>query len=190
MAADKKGALEDGLTLVFVDEAGFSLRPSVRKTWAPRGKTPILRTRFNWKRLNAIGALACYADGAEPEMLLHLQPEPVRTDTIIGFLEQVHREVRGKVMLIWDGLTAHRSKITKCHIEEQSAWLSVERFPAYAPELNPVEYLWSAIKGKYVANRCCEYISELETTVAAAKERIATDTETMTGFLRASKLFG
>jgi transposase len=175
--------------LVFVDEAGFSLRPSVRKTWAPRGQTPILRTRFNWKRLNAIGAIACRANGSEPEMLLHLQPESVKSDAVMGFLDQVHREIQGKVLLIWDGLAAHRSKITKRHVEEQSHWLSVERFPAYAPELNPVEYLWSAIKGKYVANRCCDYITELETTVTAAKKQIAADDETMTGFLRASKLF-
>ena len=189
MAPHKKGALEEGLTLVFVDEAGFSLRPSVRKTWAPKGQTPILRHHFNWKRLHAIGAIACRADGSEPELLLRLQPESIKSDAVVGFLDQVQQEIAGKVLVIWDGLPAHRSKVVKDHIEARGDRLIVERFPAYAPELNPVEYLWSTVKGRYVANRCPDYISELEAAVASAKTIIAKEDATMAGFLRASKLF-
>jgi transposase len=177
------------MTLVFVDEAGFSLRPSVRKTWAPKGKTPILRHRFNWKRLHAIGAIACRADGSDPQLLLHLQPESIKSDAVVGFLEQVQHEITGKVLIIWDGLPAHRSKIVKGHLEGCGNALSVTRFPAYAPELNPVEYLWSTVKGRYVANRCPDYIADLETAVVSAKEKIAAERDTLSGFLRASRMF-
>jgi hypothetical protein len=53
-----------------------------------------------------------------------------------------------KATLLWDGLPAHRSKAMQAFIASQRHWLVVERLPAYAPELNPVEGLWSNLKGK------------------------------------------
>jgi DDE superfamily endonuclease len=61
-----------------------------------------------------------------------------------------------KATLRWDGLPAHRSNKMKAWIAGQRHWLVVERLPAYAPELNPVEGLWSNLKGKggELANLC------------------------------------
>ena len=59
MAGVKKNAARQGATIVFVDESGFSERPSVQCTWAPRGQTPVLEHRFGpWKHLSAIGGTA------------------------------------------------------------------------------------------------------------------------------------
>ena len=60
--------------------------------------------------------------------------------------------MRGRVVLIWDGLGAHRAKLTRAHIHRQRRWLTVVRLPAYAPELNPVEALWAWLKQKDLAN--------------------------------------
>ncbi len=189
MANGKKGAQERGATLAFLDESGFSLRPSVRRTWAPRGQTPTIRHKFNWKRLHAIGTITCRADGTDPDLLLHLQEQSVKEDALIAFVNDLHQQVQGPVVLLWDGLPAHRSKRVQAHIQANSDWLSVVRFPGYAPELNPVEYLWSSIKGKHVANACPDTLEQLQRPLLAAHAQIQEDESLLVGFLKASSLF-
>jgi transposase len=58
LATFEKRARRQNALIVFEDESGVSLLPSVRATWAPRGHTPVLRHPFNWKRLSLAGALA------------------------------------------------------------------------------------------------------------------------------------
>ena len=115
-----KGAQERGATLAFLDESGFSLRPSVRRTWAPRGQTPIIRHKFNWKRLHAIGTITCRADGTHPDLLLQVQQQSVTGDAIIASVNDLHQQVEGPVVLLWDGLPAHRSKRVQAHIQANS----------------------------------------------------------------------
>ena len=98
----------------------------------------------------------------------------------------LHEQVPGPITLLWDGLTAHRSKTVKEHIREQQEWLVVERFPSYAPELNPVEYLWSTIKNKDIANFCADTLNQIEEKLGEAADRIRTKQDLLSGFLRAS----
>ena len=79
----------------------------------------------------------------------------------VKFLRSLRRHIRGKVLLIWDGLASHRSGQVRAHIRAQCHWLRVEPLPGYAPELNPVEYLWSAIKAKATANYSPDTLDEL-----------------------------
>ena len=81
-------------------------------------------------------------DGSDAWLVFHMQPGSYNEDTIIEFLEDLHRHLgKDKVTLIWDGLPSHRSKVMKAWIASQRHWLVVERLPAYAPDLNPVEAL-------------------------------------------------
>lgn len=102
--------------------------------------------------MSAIGALAYRADGSSARVFFRLQEGNVGTEEIIAFLRHLRRHVRGQVILIWDGLAAHRSRATREHIERHHRWLRVERLPAYAPELNPVEALWAWLKQGRLAN--------------------------------------
>jgi hypothetical protein len=121
----------------------------VRSTWAPRGKTPVLVHRFNWKRASIAAALCFGCDGGGCQLAFHVQPGSYNTDSLIGVLGELRRFLGGqKATLLWDGLPAHRSNLMKAWIASQRHWLVVERLPAYAPELNPVEGLWSNLKGK------------------------------------------
>jgi hypothetical protein len=54
LASHREGALRRGRVLVFWDEVGFSQRPSVRRTWVPKGRTPVRKEPCHWKRLGAI----------------------------------------------------------------------------------------------------------------------------------------
>ena len=59
LAHGKKNARRRRAWLVFEDESGVAQQPVVRRTWAPRGQTPVLtHTRANWQRLSVAGALA------------------------------------------------------------------------------------------------------------------------------------
>lgn len=161
----------------------------MRRTWAPVGKTPVIRHHFNWKRLGAIGTIACRPDGRKGRLLIHLEPGSINKEIIVEFLERLHREIEGPVDLLWDGLPAHRSNIVKEHVSQNKDWLEVHRFPAYAPELNPVEYLWSSVKGRDVANFCSDALHQLEQKVRQAACRIDNEQAMLEGFLLASSLY-
>jgi hypothetical protein len=121
----------------------------VRSTWAPRGRPPLLVHPFNWKRASMAAALCYGPAGGGCQLALHLQPGNYDTDTLIGVLGELRAFLGGqKATLLWDGLPAHRSTKMAAFITSQRHWLVVERLPAYAPELNPVEGLWSNLKGK------------------------------------------
>jgi len=136
-----------------------------------------------------MGVIACKANGGKPRLLLHMQPESIDFQSIIRFLDALHGEIPGKVVLLWDGLPAHRSNVVKDHIEKNKHWLTVERFPAYAPELNPLEYLWSTLKGKDVANFCSDTLADIEQNLQDATCRIQSESAIMEGFLKASTLY-
>jgi transposase len=93
-----------------------------------------------------------------------------------------------KILLFWDGLPAHRAKIVKAYLESQRDWLRIERFPAYAPENNPIEYLWSAMKRKDLANCPPEGLADLKRKIRASKRRLSRS-NLLKGFLKASKLY-
>lgn len=189
MAPDKKGAQETGARLVFVDEAGFSKTPPLAKTWAPRGKTPIMRHIYDRERLNAIASIDCAPDGTDADVMFYMQPGSIVSASVIDYLDALHREIPGKVVLLWDGYSPHKSKIVKEHIARCSDWLTVERFPAYAPELNPPEYLFSAVKGKDLGNLPVVSIDHIAGKIGSAIDRLVGQQTIIQGFLRASGLF-
>jgi transposase len=78
----------------------------------------------------------------------------IRSPQIIDFLRQLLRQIRGRLLVVWDGLAAHRSRIVKTFIENTCGRLIVARLPAYAPELNPAEYVWCHLKRHALANFC------------------------------------
>jgi transposase len=189
LAPDKKGAQEDGARLVFIDEAGFSKTPLITKTWSPIGKTPVIRHIFDREKLNAIASIDCTPDGDDANMMFYMQPDSIRSNAIIDYLNALHREIPGKVVLIWDGYSSHKSNVVKEHIAKCSDWLKVEHFPAYAPELNPPEYLFSAIKRKDLANLPFVSVDHIGHKIESAVDRLADEQAAIQGFLRASGLF-
>lgn len=96
----------------------------------------------------------------------------IRGPQVIEFLSALHCQLPGKILLLWDGAPIHRSKIVTEYLQSQSEWLHVERLPAYAPELNPVEYLWGYWKKHELANFCPKDIWELSHVASAALKRI------------------
>ncbi|MES2707384.1 MAG: transposase [Verrucomicrobiota bacterium] len=90
---------------------------------------------------------------------------------MIEFLNQLKRYVKGNLMVIWDGLPAHRFKVVAQYLAEQNGRIRVERLPAYAPELNPIEYLWGNVKGNDLANFSPKELWELSKAAREALSR-------------------
>lgn len=157
MASAQKQAEADGRTIVWVDEAGFYLLPAKVRTYAPRGQTPILRVPLTRDHLSAISALT-----ATGRILMQVQDEAFRGPRVVRFLKHLLRHIAGNVLVIWDGAPIHRSKVVKAFLAEGGAerlWL--ERLPAYAPELNPVEGVWRYLKRVQLRNVCCRTLSDV-----------------------------
>jgi transposase len=157
-----KGGHAESAWVVFFDESGIWLIPPVRRSWSPRGRTPVLRHRMAWKRASMAAALGYRPDGTKARLCFHLQADSYDTDSLIGVLEQLAGFYAGqRVVLLWDGLSAHWSYKLRTHLNAQRDWLQVERLPAYAPELNPVEYLWANLKGAELANFTGDTVPEV-----------------------------
>jgi transposase len=184
MAQDQKGARAASAWLVFFDESAVSLIPPVRHTWSPRGRTPILRHRFGWKKASMAAALGYRPDGTGARLCFHLQQPSYTTDALIQVLEQLAGFYAGqRVVLIWDGLSAHWSTKMRAWLDSQRDWLRVERLPAYAPELNPVEYLWANLKGAELANRPTTTLAEVADATEQGIQRVCKHQDLVVGFL-------
>jgi hypothetical protein len=184
VAADQKGARAESAWLVFFDESGISLIPPVRRTWSPRGRTPILRHRMAWKKASMAAALGYWPDGTRARLCFHLQADSYDTDSLIGVLEQLAGFYRGqRVVLVWDGLSSHWSDKMRAHLDAQRHWLRVERLPAYAPDLNPVEFLWANLKGAELANFAGDTVAEVANQAQHGIQRVCDSDSLVVGFL-------
>src|SRR6185312_2237034 len=135
VAGDKKIAARQGRIIVFIDESGLSERPCRARTWAPKGQTPILQYSFSWKQLSVIAEVSFW------RFYFRFFPGSIKSPQIVEFLKALQATVGRKMLIIWDRLQAHRSRLVKAHVEAQRGALALEYLPAYAPELNPVEYI-------------------------------------------------
>jgi transposase len=185
LAATEKRARRQHALIVFEDESGISLLPSVRATWAPRGHTPVLRHPFNWKRLSLAAALVYEPDGSDAHLVFALRPGAYNGETLIEFLVDLHHLEPGrKMVLVWDGLPAHRSRCMTEWIHDQRAWLSVERLPGYAPELNPTEQVFGNLNSTELVNLCRDTIDEVAAIAEDGLDRVGTNAELCFAFLR------
>jgi hypothetical protein len=185
MATHQKGAVKKRAWIVFFDESGISLLPQVRRTYAPRGRTPLLSHRLNWKRAGMAAALGYHAADCErgPRLCFHLKPGTYDTTSLIDVLEQIKAFYAGElVVLVWDGLSAHWSRGMRAWAAEQD-WLTLERLPAYAPELNPVELLWSAIKTCELANLAGDHLADVADAAERGIQRVCSSEQLPWSFL-------
>jgi transposase len=143
---------------VWVDESGFYLLPAKVRTYAPRGQTPVLRVPLTRDHLSAISALTMHG-----RLFMRIQRCAYRSHTVVRFLKHLLQHVPGNILVIWDGSPIHRSRSIKDFLASGGTKrLQLERLPGYAPELNPVEYVWRYLKHVALRNVCCDTLDELQ----------------------------
>jgi transposase len=114
----------------------------VARTWAPKGETPVVRYLYKQDRLSAISALAVSPKRRRLALYLTLRTRNLTGLDVRAFLHHLLRHLRGPVVLLWDRGPIHRRREVNQWITAHPR-LQVEAFPAYAPELNPAEYVWA-----------------------------------------------
>ena len=156
LAAHQKKAKQTGALILFLDETGLSVIPLVSKTWAPQGQTPILHHRGHWDKVSAITAVSSTGN-----LYFQMKLGSYDGQSVIGFLRQLLRQVRGKMIVVWDNGRPHRSRAMKEFLAEKQDRLTVEWLPPYAPELNPVEPFNNQLKNHSLKNYCPDNTEQL-----------------------------
>ncbi|MBK3564718.1 transposase [Streptomyces sp. MBT62] len=145
--------------IVFEDESGFSMTPPIARTWARRGKTPVIRVRGRSRRRISIAALTCYKPGRRSRMIYRPRRDDGRRDGRKSFawtdyrdlLTTAHQQLGGPIVLVWDNLNVHLAYGMRQFIDRQD-WLTVYQLPSYAPDLNPVEGIWPLLRRGWLSN--------------------------------------
>jgi hypothetical protein len=137
--------------LVFLDETGLMLQPLCRRTWAPRGDTPVLKAWDRHDRWSVIGTLSLAPWALRLGCHFRFFDHNITAEEVRDFLRQLHRQLRRPLILVLDRWGVHRKAIRLLG-PQAARWLRVEWLPGYAPELNPVEHLWNHTKWGDLAN--------------------------------------
>ena len=138
----------------------------MRRTWAPKGQTPVLRS---WGRhrdkVSVIAALSVAP--ALRRLGLYFLADPshyITAETVVKFLRALLKHLRGRVIVVWDGGSNHKGPLIRALCARHPR-LHLERLPAYAPDFNPVEFVWSHLKYARLANFIPASLAHLDQTV-------------------------
>jgi hypothetical protein len=119
-----------GAHIVFVDESGFLLIPNVRKTWAPRGDTPIVRHRYRHDRISVISGISIAPQRQRVGLYFQAHAKNIQHDEVCQFLRHLLRHLRGPVIVIWDNASIHKGDRIR-EICRRFPRLHLERLPPY-----------------------------------------------------------
>jgi transposase len=118
-----------------------------------------------------------------------LFPGAIRSAQIIEFLSHLSRHIPGQLMIVWDGLPGHRSQAVWEFVRQQRGRLWLEYLPGYAPELNPVEYLWSHLETARTADFYPQDFGQLSIHARRALQRMRRRPTLVCAFWEQAQLF-
>jgi transposase len=121
-------------------ESGISERPTRVRTWAPRVRQPSSSFTSNWNEVSVIAGLT------RANCLFRLHDGSINKEEIVDFLEALKTDFNQPLLVIWDGLKAHSSRLVRDYLDGLNGHILVAFLPPYAPDMTPVEYLWALLK--------------------------------------------
>jgi transposase len=158
--------------LVFVDESGFYLLPGVVKTYAPRGQTPGVDA---WQTRDHLSVMAGVTPAGKVDTLV--RPPPLNGLHTVAFLVHLGRLAGDRSLVIWDGSPIHRRAEVSAFVAEARGKIPVEPLPSYAPDLNPVEWMWRHLKDVELRDLSCLDLDqlplELPLALGRARQRLS-----------------
>lgn len=171
--------------MLFLDETGLMLQPLVRKTWAPRGERPVMYCWDRHDRLSVIAGLTLSAERQRVGLYFAVHEQNVRTPQVLAFIRRVQKQLGKPLVVVMDRLGAHRSAAKKLEGDDR---FDVEWLPPYAPDLNPVEGLWSQTKYSDLANYVPGDVLDLEIEAELALEQTADEQKLLKSFFHGAGL--
>ena len=169
--------------LVFVDESGFYLLPSVVKTYAPKGQTPVLDEWQTRDHLSVMGGVS-----AKGKVYSLVRPKSLNGLHAIEFLVHLGRLGADRLLVIWDGSPIHRRAEVMAFLAEAGEAIQLELLPPYAPDLNPVEWLWRHLKEVEMRNLACGDLEELHMELHLALGRVRQKSRLIESFFEGAGL--
>jgi transposase len=177
LASHQKKARRQGADIVFVDETGFSFRARVGLTWAPKGQTPILRRVSKRRELSTIIGLT-----VSGHLLKRNFKHSIHGSDVVIFLKHLHQRLGIPLIVVWDRLSAHKSKEVKNYLALNRK-ISLEWLPPYAPDLNPEEACHGNAK-QHLRNAAPEDEDEIRRQANREFARIGRDHDLLLSFFR------
>ena len=173
-----------------LDESGYMLTPVVRRTYAPRGETPIQPCWDRRDRISAISAITVSPQRKHPGLYFTLLPDNQNAcaEDTVSFLRQLHRHVPGPLMVIWDRGNIHDRSATVRKYLAKHPEIVTKKFPAYAPELNPDEGVWDYTKYNRLSNFAPANTSALRVRLHKELVRLRARPELLASFIRHTPL--
>jgi transposase len=171
--------------IVFLDESGFMLTPTVRRTWAPQGQTPVLSCWDRRDRISAISCITVSPQRARLNFYFELLPDNtnVSAEHVVDFLRHLKAQL-GPFTVIWDGAQIHsRAGLVKAYLAEHPE-IVAETLPGYAPELNPDEGVWGWTKYGRLANLAAAHTMELRARIEKELLILREDHRWLESFIR------
>ena len=175
--------------LVFLDESGFFLTPTVRRTLAPRGKAPALSAWDRRDRWSAISCVTVSPVAGRPGLYFDLLDRNARGEDVVAFLADLHRRL-GPLTVVWDRNQIHsKSRAVKAWLAGHPG-VAAEDFPGYVPDLNPDEGVWGWTKYGRLANLAASDKGELWDRVVEELITVKHRPDLLSGFIRQTELPG
>lgn len=175
-----------GAHLVFVDESGFQLIGTVRRTWAPRGQTPVTRYRYQHGKVSVISGLSVSPRRFHVGLYFRLHECNIRQPQVCAFLSQMLHHLRCHVIVLWDNGKIHKGPAIR-EFQARHPRLHLEYFPGYAPELNPDEGVWDHTK-QALANGRPNTVQELFQDVLSELKQLRHSAPTLRACIHTSAL--
>lgn len=166
-----------------MDESACYLLPLLGLTWAPCGQTPVLRQQAGREHLNLITAIA-------PNGRIYVagQDQPFCNEDIAWFLEKLCSRYRKKdLLVIWDNASIHSGDAIRALLKDRPGRIHLERLPAYSPELNPTELVWSYLK-QSLKNRVFLSLNDLTVAVLDQVRLLESDPQLIQAFFHKKEI--
>jgi transposase len=144
------------------------LQPTVRRTWAPKGETPIQRQWERHDRLSVISAITLAPRRRRLGLYWRIQDRNIRGEDVVRFLRSLRRSLRRKIVVILDRGNVHRAAVVGNYLQRHGDKIHLEELPAYAPQLNPTEQVWNHTKYADLPNLAPDDLEELHLLVRSS----------------------
>ena len=163
------------------------LQPLVRRTWAPRGETPVLDCWDRHDRLSVISALTVSPHRHRLGLYFDIFDHNIVADDFEEFVVRILRRTGHPITLVLDRWQVHKAAVRRLQ-KRFGRRVRIEWLPAYAPELNPVEQVWSHTKHSNLANYIPDNTLQLGRNVAASLRKKQTNQTLLKSFFQHAKL--
>lgn len=170
-------AKKEGAAIFFADESSVRTNYHAGTTWAPVGKTPVVKGSGKQRSISMVSAVS-----PRGELHFEIQDEGIKAEDFIAFCEKLIVDAGRPVFLILDNSQVHRAIILKEYAAASNGKLTLFFLPPYSPELNPDEWVWKNVKHDNLGRASAKSSSDLTKFAFAALDRLTRAPETVRSF--------